>query len=133
MRVFLDDDRFPQQVYEYTKNKIYKEEWIIVRDFNEFKAVIQFSDVYITHISFDHDLGEDKAKKLVAEGISKRKARAQKKLAKSGMDCAKWYIEYLQEEKINDLPNILVHSQNPVGKENIIKLFESYEKVLKKS
>lgn len=54
-------------------------------------------------ISFDHDLGEDL----------------------SGYDCAKYLVEYCLTHKL-PLPNYQVHSQNPVGKENIERLLENF-------
>ncbi len=50
-------------------------------------------------VSFDHDLGGKK----------------------TGYDCAKWLVN-----KGIKLKNFTVHSANPVGKENIIKLLEAF-------
>ena len=57
-------------------------------------------------ISFDHDLGEDL----------------------SGYDCAKYLVEYCLTHQL-PLPNYQVHSQNPVGKENIERLLENFRRV----
>lgn len=127
MKIFLDDERFPIQVYKYTNIPIYQEEWQIVRNFKDFTFFVRRNNTLITHISFDHDLGEDETRKLVEGGMSKRKARATKKLCKSGMDCAKWLIEYCQEKKY-PLPIYYVHSQNPVGKQNILALLDNFKK-----
>lgn len=127
MNIFLDDIRFPNEVAVYTKNSVYSYNWVIVRNYEQFVKACKDYWQDIQRISFDHDLGEDEAKELVAKGVSKRKARATKKLCKSGMDCAKWFIEYIDKKRIQ-LPNILVHSQNPVGRENILSLFASYKK-----
>ena len=54
-------------------------------------------------ISFDHDLGEDL----------------------SGYDCAKYLVEYCLVHQL-PLPDYQVHSQNPVGKENIERLLENF-------
>lgn len=54
-------------------------------------------------ISFDHDLGEDL----------------------SGYDCAKYLVEYCLEHQL-PLPDYQVHSQNPIGKENIERLLENF-------
>jgi len=54
-------------------------------------------------ISFDHDLGEDE----------------------SGYDCAKYLVEYCIEHNLQ-LPKFSVHSQNPVGKENIERLLNNF-------
>ena len=60
-------------------------------------------------ISFDHDLGEDF----------------------SGYDCAKYLVEYCLVHHL-PLPNYKVHSQNPVGKENIERLLENFKKYSEK-
>lgn len=56
-------------------------------------------------ISFDHDLG----------------------LGKTGYDCAKWLVEYCLDHE-NSLPEFVVHSQNPVGKENIETLLNNFNR-----
>ena len=57
-------------------------------------------------ISFDHDLGEDL----------------------SGYDCAKYLVAYCLEHQ-RSLPDYQVHSQNPVGRENIERLLENFRRV----
>lgn len=57
-------------------------------------------------ISFDHDLGE----------------------GETGYDCAKFLVEYCLDHQM-PLPYFTVHSQNPVGKENIEKLLENFNKM----
>lgn len=56
-------------------------------------------------ISFDHDLG----------------------LGKTGYDCAKFMVEYCLDNNIIKI-NYTVHSQNPVGKENIEGLLNNFNK-----
>jgi len=76
-----------------------------------FDRVYNYADFveYITQnglpdfISFDHDLGEDE----------------------SGYDCAKYLVEYCIEYNL-PLPKFSVHSQNPVGKENIERLLNNF-------
>ena len=55
-------------------------------------------------ISFDHDLG----------------------LEESGYDCAKWLVDYCLDHNLH-LPEFEVHSQNPVGKENILALLNNFK------
>ncbi len=75
-----------------------------VYDYNEF--IIYFSENGLPDfISFDHDLG----------------------LGKTGYDCAKWLVEYCLDNKLQ-LPKFSVHSQNPVGKENIENLLNNFAK-----
>ena len=61
-------------------------------------------------ICFDHDLGGD-------EETSK--------LEKTGYDCAKWLVEYCMDNDL-DIPRYNIQSANPVGKENINSLLQSY-------
>lgn len=129
MKLFLDDIREPKDCtsYMYKRigklNPIYLEDWSIVRNFNDFKSFIEENINEITHISFDHDLGEDVAIELHKNGLSKRKARTSKKLVKSGYDCAKFTKEFYEKNK-QELPIMFVHSMNPVGTDKIINLFK---------
>ncbi|TGN24345.1 cyclic-phosphate processing receiver domain-containing protein [Empedobacter tilapiae] len=59
-------------------------------------------------ISFDHDLG----------------------IEETGYDCAKFLVEYCLDYHLT-IPNFTVHSQNPVGKENIEKLLYNFRKLNK--
>ena len=61
-------------------------------------------------ICFDHDLGDNREIEI-----------------KSGMDCAKWLIEYCLDNKLK-LPLYNIQSANPAGKENIRGLFLSFIK-----
>ena len=63
------------------------------------------SNVLISFISFDHDLGT----------------------GKNGLDCAKALIEYDMDNGIlNDSFDFYVHSMNPVGAKNIRSLMSNY-------
>jgi len=75
-----------------------------VYDYEEFTEYISQNGMP-DFISFDHDLG----------------------LGKTGFDCAKWLVEYCLDNQVS-LPEFTVHSQNPVGKENIEKLLANFIK-----
>lgn len=123
--LWLDDIRDP-----------FKDDWLVfspieqpfetiwVKSYNEFVSWI-IANGLPDAVCFDHDLGEDVAKLKVAKGMSKRQARKEKKLSKSGMDCAKWLVEYCMDRKLK-LPKWNIQSANPVGKENIDGLLKSY-------
>ena len=130
MKVFLDDIRVPQECINYMYkrighlNPIYLEEWFIVRNYTEFIKAVSENIEIITHVSFDHDLGEDIAQHEFKNGLySKRQARKRKKESMSGYDCAKWLKNFciINNKK---LPTMFVHSMNPVGTQNIINLFK---------
>lgn len=75
-----------------------------VYDYEEFVAFIMQNGLP-EFISFDHDLG----------------------LGKTGFDCAKWLVEFCIDNDLK-LPEFFVHSQNPVGKENIEGLLNNFRK-----
>ena len=68
------------------------------------RAIIQFNMPDV--IWFDHDLGQS---------------------SKSGKDCADFLVDFCLSNAL-PLPEYHSQSQNPVGKENIIKLLDSYNK-----
>lgn len=111
-RLFLDDLRMPIDCISYmhlrtAHYELYKEEWIIVRNYSDFIFWIEKNGLPDL-ISFDHDLGDE------YEGHP------------SGMECAKWLVEYCLDNQLK-LPGWLVHSANPAGTENIKGLLTSFE------
>ena len=117
IKLYLDDIRTPVD-----------DSWVVVRSYDELVFHIRLHTLGSYEvISLDHDLGEDIAKEKVASGISKRQARAEKKLSKTGYDAAKWLVIESMTSKI-PLPQIYCHSANPVGAENIIKYINNYNK-----
>lgn len=115
-KLFLDDIRNPKDcangLVPSHMNKIYwGTDWFIVRSHNEFVDWITENGLP-DFISFDHDLADihytmDFSKDITNQGTEK-----------TGYDSAKWLGEYCMDKKLN-LPNFVVHSQNPVGKANI--------------
>lgn len=95
-RLFLDDERFPPSSWDST-------DFIICRSYDEAIEVIQERGCP-EYMSLDHDLGEEK----------------------TGYDFVKTFSNWVQSESV-DLPanfNFYVHSQNPIGAENIRKYME---------
>ena len=74
-----------------------------VYSYEEFVAYLQHYGMP-RFISFDHDLGEEF----------------------SGYDCAKYLVDYCLY-RLLPLPDFTVHSQNPVGKENIERLLNNFK------
>ncbi|APW65289.1 hypothetical protein LPB137_05215 [Poseidonibacter parvus] len=100
MKMYLDDIRTPKYKFD-----------VIVRSFYEATSYVEENGIP-EYISFDHDLGCDK------EGIE----------LESGFDFVKWLVDMDIENKYN-FPNDFdfnVHSANPIGKENIESLLNSY-------
>lgn len=106
--LWLDDIRNPftgDWLMEYVPKFAYgKGEVIWVKNYNEFVDWINTNGLPDI-IAFDHDLAENK----------------------SGYDCAKWLVEYCLDNKLK-LPNWIIQSANPVGKENIESLLNNYHK-----
>ena len=121
--LWLDDIRNPFLDLEgkVPSNENYIVHWVLNYDqFVQYVTKFGLPDV----ISFDHDLGLDHYINLVEQGYSKRSARKESK-EKTGYDCAKWLIDYCLDNKLN-LPGFYIHSMNPVGKQNIAGLFQSF-------
>lgn len=100
MKLFLDDIRMPPS----------NDTYVICRSVED--AVVMIQDYYNGRcpefISFDHDLGEN---------------------TWSGYDFAKWLVDKDIRENGNFIPenfSYTVHSQNPVGKVNIMAYLENY-------
>ena len=132
--LWLDDLRNPYLNIEGkvpTHNKE-NSEVIWVCNYEDFLGWIELNGLPEV-ISFDHDLGEgqgyDVPTYLVASGESNYKIE---KMAhdseKTGMDCAKWLVEYCMDRNNLPLPKWHIHSANPVGAANIKGLLGNYEK-----
>lgn len=129
--LFLDDIREPIHAYEYTKYVPFvSRQWDVVRSFDEFVGYIGRHGVP-EFISFDHDLADShytpehywndyQASKLWQE--------KQVHTEKTGYDCARWLVDHCYEHGIR-LPGYFCHSMNPVGKDKILSLLDTYAKV----
>lgn len=131
--LFLDDERMPvnrnnetqMSAYDLTGDKRYfMLDWIIVRNFGDFIKTIEEKGLPEV-ISFDHDLKDfhyyhyqtytfytGKIDYSIVEG--------------TGYECTKWLIQYLLNNDL-DAPEIMIHTQNQVGAENIRTEFRNYK------
>jgi len=109
-KLFIDDERFPPD--DGT-------EWIIARSFYDVGNIL-YDHGFPIFISFDHDLGENE---------------------KTGHDIVKYLIMLDMDTECGNVPTwtkhpmkfpdgfeFYVHSQNPIGKENIQHLLTNYLK-----
>jgi hypothetical protein len=106
-KLFLDDERYPPDN---------DAEWRIARNFDDACWYIrEYGLPY--HISFDHDLAFDHYI------LGKPHER-------TGLDVAKWFANHVIENglKLKDF-TFYVHSQNPVGAENIQAYMEQFLKL----
>jgi hypothetical protein len=118
--IFLDDIRVPSDLSYY----IPKEEitpylltnWIIIRNYPDFVAYISKNGIP-SIISFDHDLG------LNIDSTE----------AESGYDALKYIVNLIIEQEHRVLPQVLCHSQNPVGKTNILSYWNNFMKTIDQS
>ncbi|RMH10630.1 MAG: hypothetical protein D6698_17460 [Gammaproteobacteria bacterium] len=98
MKIFLDDLRVP-----------YDKDFVVARTDHAFKRIIlDLSDVggSVSMISFDHDLGEH---------------------SMNGYELAHWLIAIdMDHGVLSDDFQFIVHSANPVGRENIERLLTNY-------
>ena len=119
-KLFLDDLRLPYDVFRDTIDPNYKENntWSIVRTYDEFVKTIDSNGIP-EFVSFDHDLSQEHYLPQNQDGD----IRYFKLANKTGYHAAQWLINFCKENGLK-FPEYKVHSQNPKGKENIIKLIE---------
>lgn len=117
--LFLDDVREPSDV---TWVLLPQHDWTIVRNFNEFKTMILKRGIP-SFVAYDHDLSD----MHYGHGLRGDKIPYEQYSEKTGYDCAKWLIKHCIDKKVNHPPYV-VHSMNPIGKQNIISYVESYNK-----
>lgn len=121
--LYLDDQRTPvNQLPGYKP-------WVVVRNYNEFVNYIQEYGVP-DFISWDHDLCkehmEDYFEQVVRMGWQAPSYHLYKE--KTGLDCAKFLVEYAQDNKLETFPKGSVHSHNPVGALNIQSYLNGFKK-----
>ena len=119
--LFLDDVRNPIDVSYYyipTKDrKIFMNDnkWITARNYDEFVSIIKERGIPEI-VSFDHDLADEHYALVEGENEEFKE--------KTGLDCAKFFLEEYNKNKPDFDVYVLVHSQNPIGKERIQNLFK---------
>ena len=104
--------------------EVYGNEWVVVKHYPEFIK-------YITKhglpelISFDHDLADAHYHKNMQEGVLNYESDDfnSDDHNKTGYHCAQWLLKYCEDNEL-DVPTCLVHSQNPVGVQNIVALLK---------
>lgn len=126
--LWLDDLRNP---FLDIEGKVPKEEGIIewVLNYEQFTQWINkfgLPDI----ISFDHDLADEHytPKEYWDDyQLSKEYQEMQNYIEKTGMDCAKWLVDYCIDNNKN-LPIFYVHSANPPGADNIKGILNNFNK-----
>lgn len=127
-RLYLDDIRHNYDSLQMLGYSVYKEKWSIVRNYTEFVEWITKNGLPDI-VSFDHDLADIHYTPKEYWNDYHLSKEYQEKLIyteKTGLDCAKWLIDYCLDNN-KKLPKYLVHSANPVGRDNIFYLLRNFE------
>lgn len=113
--LIVDDERSIPDIYFKEKmNRVYlNDDILLVRNTHDFYESLILKGMPHT-VSFDHDLSLDEYE------INGRM------YPDNGMSCAKILCDYHSENSDTEFPLCLVHSANPVGKENIMSYIKSY-------
>ena len=125
-KLFLDDIRIPKDcvnglVPSRLNNHYWLDDWKIVRSYTDFVAhIVKYG--LPDFISFDHDLADIHYTMDFSDKNDGGKE-------KTGYECAKWLVNYCMDMKL-DIPQYIVHSQNPVGKANIQSYLENAKKFI---
>lgn len=116
--LFLDDERMPDAAGKLMENNIYYNvDWCIVRSYNEFvEHITKYGMPEI--VSFDHDLADIHYNPLTWTADFKYKE-------KTGFDCVKWLVDHCMDSG-QEFPIWYLHTQNPVGRENMFSYITSF-------
>ncbi len=115
-KLFLDDVRsvraaIPIMESRGIRTQVYLEDgWLIARSYQDFVDLVTEHGIP-DMISYDHDLAD-------IHYDSRTWKETFKYDEETGLDCAKWMVEYCREKGVKH-PPYLVHSMNPVGASNI--------------
>ena len=114
--LYLDDVRTPTD-----------DSWQVVRNYNQFVSHVRLNGLENYEvISLDHDLGEEAMNEFYNNALPNFKLNYDNILnEKTGYDCAKWLVAESMTTKI-PLPQIYVHSANPIGSANIMGYVNNY-------
>ena len=134
-KLFLDDIRVPFDCAKYMRpddlKYMYEDvEWDIVRTYNDFVGYIEHFGVPDL-ISFDHDLADEHYSPSMYDSSSLYNQLYDEFKEKTGYDCAKWLCDYCSQNAL-PLPTYLIHSMNPVGRDNILGVFKNFERFEKR-
>jgi hypothetical protein len=129
--LFLDDIREPRECLTYLHDPRYgTREWVVARTHDEFVSTIlsrwaegEFPEL----VSFDHDLADEHYDPAMYHGVDAYNDKAIEFKEKTGLDSAKFFVQFCIDVSI-ELPECLVHSMNPAGRERIRQTLFDYER-----
>jgi len=113
--LYLDDVRTPKD-----------DTWKVVRSYDEFVAHIKMNGLekYET-ISLDHDLGDTAMNEYYNNVHPNYTLDYNNITEKTGLDCCKFLVAESMNTKV-PLPQIYVHSANPIGSGNMMGYINNY-------
>lgn len=115
LRLYLDDIRTPVD-----------EDWIVVRNYDEFVSQIKLHGLgNFEVISLDHDLGEGAMIEYYTNVKNNYMLDYNNINERTGMDCCRYLVSESMNEKI-PLPQIYIHSANPIGAANMMGYINNY-------
>ena len=115
MRLYLDDIRTPND-----------DDWIVVRNYETFVSRIRLHGLEnFEVISLDHDLGDSAMVEYYTNVKNNYTLEYNNILEKTGYDAAKFLVAESMSKNI-PLPQIYVHSANPIGSSNIMGYVNNY-------
>ncbi len=124
IRLYLDDVRIPKNPNNAWVDGV--PDWEVVRNYDEFVAHIRMNGLESYEvISLDHDLGESAMQEYYTNTKPNFELDYKRIEEKTGMDCAKWLVAESMTKNI-PLPQIYVHSANPIGSANIMGYVNNY-------
>lgn len=115
LRLYLDDIRTPVD-----------DDWIVVRNYDEFVAQIKLNGLgNFEVISLDHDLGDGAMVEYYTNVKNNYMLDYNNINERTGMDCCRYIVSESMNVKI-PLPQIYIHSANPIGSGNMMGYINNY-------
>jgi hypothetical protein len=115
-RLYLDDVRTPNA-----------NDWIIARNYEQFVSIVRLNGLgSFEVISLDHDLGEQSMIEYYTNVKNNYELNYDNIVnEKTGYDCCKFLVSESMSKNI-PLPQIYVHSANPIGSANMMGYINNY-------
>lgn len=139
-RLILDDLRNAEDclvsnglfgfAYLLTLTKTAPEDWVIVRNYQEFVAIIEERGIP-EFISFDHDLDRSAMREYFFAIETGREFNYNNVKFPTGLDCVKFLIDKCKESA-RVLPEITLHTANTLGWANMNRELEEYRRFQEK-
>jgi len=126
IRLYLDDIRTPEDPNNEWVDGI--PQWQVVRSYDEFVSHVRLNGLQnYDVISLDHDLGPSAMTEYYKNTSPNYELDYNNIIEKTGYDYAKWLVMESMTKEI-PLPQIYVHSANPIGSANIMGYVNNYLK-----